>query len=158
MILDRDKYIVYNEMIGLKLKLAVESDWKVLKEMENNASSDFFHALKEEKEIKEYIKNSDVFFITLKNKIVGTISLENKGGDLFNFNGLIVEKSLQRKGIASWAIRKVLEGYNYQKITLVVHPQNTPAIIVYLRAGFVIKEWKENIFNDGEPRLFLSRG
>jgi ribosomal protein S18 acetylase RimI-like enzyme len=146
-----------NETIGLKLKLAVESDWEALKKIENTASSKFFHALKEEKEIKEYIKKSDVFFITLKNNIVGTISLENKGENIFNFNGLTVKKSLQRKGIGSWAVRNVLKGYDHKKTTLVVHPQNTPAIIIYLKAGFVIKEWKENIFNDGEPRLFLSR-
>ena len=144
-------------MIGLELRKVTEKDWKILKCLETDAESEFFHALKKESEIRNYIKNSKVFFIVLNNKEIGTVSIEEIKKRFLNFNGLTVKKEFRRKGIGSWAIRKVLEKVEHKKIDLVVHPANTPAIIVYLRAGFVIKNWKDDFFNDGTPRLVMSK-
>ena len=73
-----------------------------------------------------------------------------------HFNGLTVVHTHRRKGIASWAIQNILDNIKNKKtINLVVHPKNTAAILVYLKAGFVVDGWKDNFFGDGEPRLSL---
>lgn len=143
-------------MENLKLRQVHNEDWKTLAMLEKKASSDVFHALSDEKEIKEYIEDSEVFFIVLDDEKIGTISYENKENNI-HFNGLTVLNEHRRKGIASWAIKAILEKMsdNKKTINLVVHPQNTPAILVYLKAGFKIDGWKDNYFGDGEPRLSL---
>lgn len=143
-------------MKNLSLIQATNNDWKILATLEKKAAGETFHALIDEREIREYIKNSEVFFIILDGEKIGTISYENKGSDHVHFNGLTVIRKHRRKGIASWAVRNILDNIsNNRIIDLVVHPKNTPAILVYLKAGFVIEDWKDNFFGDGEPRLSL---
>ena len=143
-------------MKDLLLQQAIKSDWTILATLEKKAASEVFHALTDEQEIKDYIKDSEVFFIILDGKKIGTISYEKKDNDYVHFNGLTVIHKYRRKGIASWAIRNILNNIKNKKtINLVVHPKNTPAILVYLKAGFEIEDWKNDFFGDGEPRLSL---
>lgn len=145
-------------MENITLRQAINDDWKILAKLEKSAGSKVFHPLTTEKEIKQYIRNSKVFFIILNGNEIGTVSFEEKSDDLIYFDGLTVLPEQRRKGIASCAIKKVLDDIpKGKKFSLVVHPENTSAIIVYLKMGFVIKEWKENYFGDGESRLYLNK-
>ncbi len=143
-------------MENLALQKATNNDWEILATIEKESSSKFFHALTQEKEIKDYIKDSEVFFITLDNQKIGTVSYEKKEKNSIYFNGLTIIKKYRRKGIASWAIENILSNIKNKKtMSLLVHPKNTPAILVYLKAGFSIHGWENDGFGDGEPRLSL---
>jgi ribosomal protein S18 acetylase RimI-like enzyme len=53
-------------------------------------------------------------------------------------------------------IRALLDEVGDKKpFELVTHPENTSAIITYLKSGFKIKAWKDNYFGDGQPRILL---
>jgi len=133
-------------------------NWETLAMMEKSAASEVYVPYTTESEIKHYLENSKVFFIILDQAKIGSISYEIKADNSIYFDGLIVLPEYRQKGIATAAMKKVLETLkNHQALSLVVHPKNTPAILVYLKAGFIIKEWRENPFGDGEPRLFLLR-
>ena len=143
-------------MKDIILQPANINDWKILAILEKSAANKVFHPLTKEDEIKKYIKDSNVFFIVLNNKEIGTISFEEKEDNSIYFDGLTILPNCRRQGIATYALKKVLEDLkNKRVLSIVVHPENTPAILLYLKAGFVIKKWKENFYGDGEPRLFL---
>ncbi|MFA5917232.1 MAG: GNAT family N-acetyltransferase [Candidatus Gracilibacteria bacterium] len=145
-------------MKNIILKQVINDDWKLVLEFEKNANSDVFYAYESEGDVKEYIKNSKVFFIILNEEKIGTISYEEKESNTLHFNGLIVSDEYRGQGIGLLAIKKLFENISDNKIIdLVVHPKNIPAVIIYLKAGFKIEGWKNNFFGDGEDRLYLVR-
>ncbi len=53
------------------------------------------------------------------------------------------------------AMKKLLSDLGNKNFALLVHPENTPALLIYLRLGFLISEWKENYFGNGQPRILM---
>lgn len=137
-------------------KLNIE-DWELLQSLEENAASDMFVSCDGEEEYKKYIRESQVYAIMKDNKAIGTISYKNHEDGVVLINGLTVMPKYRGQGIASLAMNKLLDEIGNKSCSLVVHPGNTPAILIYLRLGFYITDWKDNYFGDGEPRLYLQR-
>lgn len=130
-------------------------EWEILADLEKKSASELFHPLGNENEFRDYLRKSKVFYILLDNKKVGTISYEPKD-DYYEIDGMTVLPAYRRKGIASLAFQKLIEEPKVSKEwRLVTHPQNTASLLIYLKAGFVIKGWKDNYFGDGQPRLLL---
>jgi len=140
--------------MNIFLQEATREDLKIIRDFMKKVESRLFHATTEEDELKEFIKDNKVFFIVLDNNKVGIVAYRLK--ENFNYlSELIVAPQYQKKGIASLVIKKVLEKINDKPVELFTHPENTPAIITYLKAGFVIKSWKENCYGDGEARILM---
>lgn len=64
----------------------------------------------------------------------------------------------QRKAIGRMMMKKLLQLTKGKCLNLVTHPQNSQAIIFYLKSGFEIYGRVDNYFGDGKPRLKLRRG
>ncbi|MDD5182333.1 MAG: GNAT family N-acetyltransferase [Candidatus Nanoarchaeia archaeon] len=143
----------------ISLKRAAEKDWENVSFFEKSVSeSKYYSAVTKENEVKEYIKKSHVFLILKDNKPVGTISYEMKDKNHAYLDGLTVHPDYQKQGIAKKSIEILMsELKGIRLITLVVHPKNTPAIVLYLKHGFYINGWKDNYFGDGEPRIEMSK-
>ncbi len=140
------------------LQRATEKDWQTVAKMEKNAASELFFPLTDKEEILDYIKNSNVYITHCKDNIVGTVSYEIKKDGAVHFNGLIVLKEYRCRGIAKLVMTQILSELKEKDVfELTVHPKNTPAILLYLKLGFFIKEWKDNYFGDGTPRLVLEK-
>ena len=91
-------------------------------------------------------------------QLVGFISYELKESSGAYINDLTILPEFQNKGVGSKVLDFVLERLkNAKRIELVTHPQNIPALKLYLKYGFEIVSWKENYYSDGEPRLILSK-
>ncbi len=133
------------------------NDWERLRELERVAASKFFAPCQDEEGYKRYIRESEVFFVVRDDKTIGTISYKNQQDGAVLINGLTIVPEYRQQGIARQAMEQLLERIGDKECFLLVHPANTPALLIYLRLGFVIREWKENYFGNGEPRLFLSR-
>lgn len=142
----------------IHLQRATDKEWQIVAKMEKSAGSDLFFPLTDKKEILDYIKDSTVYITHYKNNVVGTVSYEIKKDGVVYFNGLIVLPEYRCHGIAKLAMKQVLSELNDKKLfELVVHPKNTPALIVYLKLGFLVKAWKDNYYGDGTPRLILEK-
>lgn len=139
----------------ITLKKCNKEDWKIVKRMEKSAKSKLFHPIEREEEIKEYIAKSKVYIILQKNNPIGTVSYKIKRDGHIMFNGLTVLPKYRNKGIGLAAVKKILRKTGGRKAELVTHPENTPALIIYLKLGFKLKGWKDNYFGDGEPRVIL---
>ena len=131
-------------------------DWKEVKEIEQKVSNRLFFSFTKEEQFINYLKNSKVFFIEAEGKRVGTISYEVKD-DYVEIDSYTLLSDYRGKGIAKEALKQILEKIGPATVKLFTHPENTPAIINYLKAGFVIKGWENDHFGDGEPRLLLVR-
>ncbi len=142
----------------IRLQKAAEKDWQTVAKMEKSAASELFFPLTDKKEIIDYIKNSTVYLTHYKNKVVGTVSYEIKADGVVYFNGLMVLPEYRCHGIAKIAMKQVLSELSGRKrFELAVHPKNIPALLVYLKLGFIVKAWKDNYYGDGTPRLVLEK-
>lgn len=143
-------------MTAVSFKRARLTDWRFVEGLEKGAASPFFCQCDGEEGYKKYIKESKVFFIMNNRTAIGTISYkrEKATGTMF-INGLTILPRYRGKGIATKAMKKLLTVLRNKNVALFVHPENTPALLIYLRLGFVIKEWKDNHFGNGQPRLYL---
>jgi len=137
-------------------KLNIEN-WELARSLEEGAASDMFEPCEGEEGYKKYIRESQVYAIMNGNRAIGTISYKNQADESVLINGLTIMPEYRGKGIAKQAMSKLLEEVGNKNLELVVHPGNTPAILIYLHFGFSITEWKENYFGNSEPRLFLQK-
>jgi ribosomal protein S18 acetylase RimI-like enzyme len=144
-------------MQEITFRQAEITDWGLLFEMEKAATEKrFYFQLESEDECKEFIAESTVFFLMSGEKPIGIVSYKTEG-DVTHINGLIVLPEYRRQGVAKSAMEKVLSGSGNRKFSLTVHPDNIPALMLYLRLGFVITRWQDDCFGDGEPRLYLRK-
>lgn len=142
--------------MNITLKKAEVNDWEKVKEIETIVAHRLFHSFSKEEEFKRYLTKSQVFFIMVNNNIAGTISYEPKNG-FAEFDSFTLLPEYRSKGIGAEALKQILKIIGIKRVELFTHPENTPAIINYLKAGFVIKSWHDNHFGDGEPRILLVR-
>jgi ribosomal protein S18 acetylase RimI-like enzyme len=115
-----------------------------------------YSAMLTEDEWRNELTQNTVYIIKKGEDITGNISYEMKDANHAYISGLVVMPKFQGQGIAKEALVKVLQELkDIKTIDLVTHPENTPAIMLYLSLGFVIKSWKDNYYGDGEPRIIL---
>jgi ribosomal protein S18 acetylase RimI-like enzyme len=138
-------------------KQTAVNDWKLVEKLEKGSASPFFLSCINEEDYKKYIRENEVFLIMINKKAVGTISYETDQDGTVIINSLTVLPEYRGKGIATNAMKKLLDGLKNKNFALLVHPENTAALLIYLRLGFVIAEWKDNYFGNGQPRLFLRK-
>ena len=139
------------------LKKAIMSDFEEVAALERGANSKTYYGLTDEKELKDFIKNEQVFLIKEKNIVLGLVAYRITKKNIPHINGLIIKPNFRGRGIAKEAMIIILKKIaKYPQIELEVHPRNTSAVRLYLALGFVIEAWKDNCFGDGEPRLKLA--
>lgn len=114
-----------------------------------------YSSMVEEGEWKDELQSNDIFLIKEGDRVVGSISYEEKSPEHLYISGVVVRPEFQGKGIARTALQKVLnEHAHVPRIDLVTHPDN-PARRLYESLGFVIESRQENYWGEGEPRLVL---
>ncbi|MFA5886725.1 MAG: GNAT family N-acetyltransferase [Patescibacteria group bacterium] len=138
------------------LKKATWRDLKEIADIEKEAQSKTYSALINDVELKNFINKEFVFLIKRQNIVLGLIAYKIVKKNVVYLDGLVVRKKFRREGVAKRAVNIVLKRVSkYSRIELLVHPNNNPALCLYLPLGFFIESWKDNYFGDGEPRLML---
>ncbi|MDO8627465.1 MAG: GNAT family N-acetyltransferase [Candidatus Diapherotrites archaeon] len=141
----------------ISLVKAYMKDWQKILEFEKASKSKLYSNFETEKEIKKYLEKSRIYFVKFGKQIIGTTSYKTDNNSAC-IDGLIISPEQRGKGYAKIVIHLILEKIkNYKKAYLMVHPQNSTAIIIYLKEGFKITKWKNNYFDDNEPRLLLEK-
>ena len=143
-------------MKRLTYQKVTDNDWKTIVSIEKKCETPTFLAYTLEDDCRKYLNTSRVFVMKQKNKIIGTISYEEKNSDHAYIDSMTVLPELQGKGYATEAMKWLMPQLKkYKIVDLVTHPQNNASLRLYLKFGFIIREWKDNYFGDGEPRLHL---
>ncbi len=141
----------------INLKKAGLDDIPKLLEIEKSvAGTKIYSAMLNENEWRDEIQNNTVYVVEKGDEVVGSISYEKKSEDHIYISGLTIDPSFQNQGIARQAMKIILDKLkDINRIDLVVHPNNYPALKLYQSLGFAIESRQENYFGDGEPRLVL---
>ena len=143
-------------MTTIKLQKTTENDWKLVSNIKEAAVSNTFHANLGEEAIKKYLRDFESYFITHEDKIVGIIGYRPEPEiNGYYIGELIVMPEYKGRGFGKDAMQLVLEMIGDHPVRLVTHPENSSAICLYLKLGFKIKAWKDNYYNDGEPRIVM---
>ncbi len=101
---------------------------------------------------------SDVWLIyNEEQELIGYYCLEEDKIDSIELTSLALLPQYQGQGHGRQVLDHIFLEHPNKKFWLVTHPQNTGAIICYLKSGFEIEAWKENYFGEGKHRLLLVR-
>ncbi|MBT6069061.1 GNAT family N-acetyltransferase [Candidatus Peregrinibacteria bacterium] len=142
-------------MEAIEFKQVTEDDWKLVDDLESGSATPFFCPCDSEEGYRKYIRESTVYVIMKNGKDIGTVSHKTQDDGSILFNGLTILPEHRGQGVATDSMKRLLSNLGKQTYALLVHPENTTALMIYLRLGFVITEWKDNFFGDGTPRLYL---
>jgi len=141
----------------ISLVKAQVSDLEKVMEFEKIGKSKYFSPYETEKEVKEYLTNSNVFLVKLGKEFIGTASYQSEGDSAY-LNGLIISPTQRGKGYATIALHLMLDKVkDFKRIYNRVHPQNTSALLTYLKEDFKIIAWEDNHYGDNEPRLVIEK-
>ena len=143
--------------MDIQFKKVELEDLELLRNLEEGAACYMFPLWKGEEGYKKYIQESEVFIIMSADKPIGTISYKNQADKTVFIDGLSIIPAYRDKGIATEAMNQLLNKVGNRNFAILVHPHNTPALLIYLRLGFCITKWKANYFGDGEPHLYLQK-
>lgn len=105
-------------------------------------------------EVISYLKSSVVYFVFEDEKVIGNFSYEEKNSQV-EIKEVLVLPEFQGKGYGKKIMEYLLNLVKGRSVWLVTHPKNTPAIITYLKSGFVLTGWKDNYYGDNQPRLLF---
>ena len=144
--------------LSLKRVTQEVEDMEVFAELEKTvAGTALYSAATEQADILAELQNGEAYFIIWNGHIVGNISYERRGANHVYVSGLVVIPLFKRRGIARFALERLLQEFGEIKtIDLVTHPKNEGAIALYESLGFKIQgPILENNFGDGQPRVRL---
>ena len=89
--------------------------------------------------------------------LIGKVGFELSPEHEWHVDGLIVMNAYRGKEYGTrlfdYALKQFTEKAHPKSLVLFVYPENSPATSLYLRNGFIIKEWIANKYGEGKHRL-----
>ncbi len=107
---------------------------------------------------KEYIidKGGYIFYATLNNEIVGTVSLMKVDNQIFELGKMAVKNSVQGYGIGTLLLEHCLDVSNQKDISKLIIYSNTQlksAIHLYEKYGFVETELESGLYERADVKM-----
>lgn len=142
--------------LNLTFKQCDESDLPTLWEIEQQMKDcPLFCVAADQEEFGACLKQNTFFIIYKADEVAGYCAYGERNKDLAEIHSMAILKQFRRKGIGTQALEMMLEKLrDYKTIMVFTHPENNNSLRLYLKHGFVIKEWRENYFGN-QPRLAL---
>lgn len=86
-------------------------------------------------------------------------SKDNLEEGVYEISSIVVHTDYRRRGFGKMMLDKIFEeikrNQKYKKIYLTVSPLNLGALLLYLKNGFVIYDFKKNVYGERANRLYL---
>lgn len=135
-------------------KRDLETLLQIEKEM---TKTPLYHTLDKD-EFEKYLLDSEVFLLYLNKQAVGYFSYKIGGDkDMAEIDGIAILEKFRHQGLGTFVLKLLLDKLkDFRTIKLVTHPHNSNSLRLYLKFGFIIKEWIDNYFGN-EPRLVLHK-
>lgn len=132
-----------------------DKDWPVILELEKGMLGNLiYRPITDMEELKQYFAKSTIYKVTFDGSLMGYCAYE-RSDDKAEITALLVLKQFQKKGVGESMLKKIVDELgNIKSVKVITSPENTVALRLYLKYGFIIKEWKENYWQ-GQPRLVL---
>lgn len=154
--------------MNIKIKNLTSKDIHSILELESHSGPDKPLYSRYNKKALQYIFNNtgcNALGAFEGNQLIGwgayrsKWSKYNKEAGVFEISSIVVDKTKRKKGIGSkilyLILNKIKSAENVKKIYLTVSPLNKVALMLYLKNGFVIFDYKKNLYGPGSDRIFL---
>lgn len=86
-------------------------------------------------------------------------SADNATEGVFEISSIVVDTTKRGQGIGKMLLdhitKEIQKNADFQKIYLTVSPLNVPALSLYIKNGFVIYDYKPNVYGKGAHRVYL---
>lgn len=141
----------------LFFKKTTSVDWPILLELEKSEiGNNIYNPFTNLSDVIKYFSKSIVYKVFIADKLVGYCAYELKVLEA-EITALLVLKPYRKRGIGEFMLKKMLVDLNkIKKIRVSTSPENIIPLNLYLRYGFVIKERKENYWQN-QARIILYR-
>jgi ribosomal protein S18 acetylase RimI-like enzyme len=77
----------------------------------------------------------------------------------YEISSVVVNTNYRRQGIGKMLLNKIIEGIkknqNFKNIYLTVSPLNLGALLLYLTNGFIVYDFKKDVYGPGADRIYL---
>lgn len=77
----------------------------------------------------------------------------------YEISSIVVDTTYRRKGIGESLLKKIIseikKNQNFKNIYLTVSPLNLGALLLYLKNGFLIYDFRKNVYGEGADRVYL---
>lgn len=84
-------------------------------------------------------------------------NLTQKG--TFEISSIVVNTKYRKQGIGKMLLNKIVEeikkNQHFKNIYLTVSPVNLGALLLYLKNGFVVYDFKKDVYGPGSDRIYL---
>lgn len=137
---------------------AQEKDISLLASLDKLAFNRPFDNAFTEKEFSELIHNKRAsLFLVMKEVLpIGFYIFEEINENEGEIVGIALSPTHQRQKIGTEILLKLMKEFsNKKRIKVVTHPQNTVALLLYLKHGFIISEYSETYYGPYQPRVIL---
>jgi len=79
--------------------------------------------------------------------------------ETYEISSIVVDKNRRRKGMGKAILNKIIgeikKNQQFRNIYLTVSPLNLGALFLYLKNGFVICNFKKDVYGPGADRVYL---
>ena len=104
------------------------------------------------------IDENRLYLFRLEETFIASAAYRLRTDASVHISSVAVHPAYRRQGIARMAMLFILElNKHARRLDLVTHPDNVPALRLYLSLGFAVDQRLENYYGDGEPRLVLAK-
>ncbi len=110
-------------------------------------------------------KDAKAYGVFDKDKLIGWAayrSIEKDDGSdkgVYEMSGMVVAKKYRRRGIGlklfKLRLDELLQKRDLKRIYATNYPKNTPIIVLYLTNGFVIYDYKKDLYGPGADRIYI---
>lgn len=127
-------------------------------EIEKRVESKTYLAAQNREEAEEEFALGPMYFIKLRDQVVGAVSYSKQEDGSVYVNGLAIDPLFQRQGLGREVLTQILEQVKLApRVWLVTHPDNGSAVSLYESFDFKITDRIEDFEGSGEPRIVLTR-
>lgn len=107
------------------------------------------------------IGQGSMYGVYVNGTLIGKVGFWDSPDDGWEVDGMIVDDKYRNKKygtqLLSYALRRITETEHPSSLVLYTHPHNVPAIILYLKVGFLIVGYVANKYGQGKDRLRMKR-
>jgi ribosomal protein S18 acetylase RimI-like enzyme len=111
--------------------------------------------------ITKYLESSEIYIALLNDKLIASVVLYALNGDTLEIKNIAVTDKLQGKGIGRLLLEhatRIAVTKNLRKLVIGTSNASIGQLCLYQKAGFDIKEIKQNFFLDNYPEPIFENG
>ncbi len=152
----------------MKLKILTKKDIDLIIELEKHSAPEKPHYARYDIKALSYIfenpNKCGAFGMFDDKKLIGwgayrsNWKKNNKESEICEVSSIVVDKDYRRSGLGNTILNKILEVLKLKKLDkafLTVSPLNVGALILYLKRGFLIYDFRKDIYGPGADRIYL---